>query len=283
MLRRIRHTLELIKFSHTLFALPFALSAYFVATTGKLQPKTLGWVLLCLISARTSAMAFNRWADAKFDALNPRTQNRHLPAGLLSSTYVLGLVIFSSLVFILGAFQLNTLAGALALPCLALLLFYSLTKRFTDYTQFFLGLALGMAPIGAHIAVTGSLSWSPVILGIAVCFWVSGFDLLYALQDLNFDQSQGLHTLTVKWGMEKTFRVSLILHLGFFILLALYGQWNQLGWLYWIGWLITGGLLLWQHKILDHNLKKIDMAFFTANGLLSLMFFGFVLADQLWK
>lgn len=278
-IQKLRYTFELIKFSHTIFALPFALVAYFVATGGKLEANKLFWVLVCLVLARTAAMAFNRWADAKWDAQNPRTQMRHLPRGLLSKTYVLSLTIFCSVGFILSAAQLNRLALYLSPLCLGLLFFYSLTKRFTHFTQVFLGLALGMAPIATTIAVTGKITIPSLVLGLAVLLWVAGFDLLYSLQDLEFDMKTGLHSLAVKLGTGGSLTLGKFFHAGFLIALTAYGLLEKFGWIYWMGLAVCAAFLIYEHWTLREGLKNLQAAFFTANGLLSLCFLAFVLAD----
>ncbi len=282
-IKKLSYTLELIKFSHTLFALPFALAAYLVATRGDIQGNQLLLIILCVLLARTGAMAFNRLADSEFDAKNPRTQNRHLPSGLLSKNFVILLTILSSAGLILAASQLNRLALWLSPVCLLILFFYSITKRFTHYTHFFLGLALGAAPIGAYIAATGTLSLSSLILGIAVLFWVAGFDLLYALQDLEFDRDNQLHSLPVKLGVKRSFQLSSLLHLCFFLCLLIFGKMEFLGIYYWIGVGLTGAILFWEHWILKEDLKKIEASFFTANGLLSLFFLAFTAIDLFLK
>ncbi len=279
--KKFRYTLELVKFSHTLFALPFALASFLVASRGNFEWKALLWVVACVLTARTAAMAFNRLADARFDALNPRTKDRHLPQGQLSRAFVVSLVLASSLAFLFSAYQLNRLAFILAPFCLILLFFYSLTKRFTHFTQFFLGLALSLAPVGAAIAATGEWNGSSFLLGGAVLCWVAGFDLLYALQDLEFDRAQGLHSLSVRFGIPWSFRVSALLHLCFVVLLIGYGWHAGLGNIYWGGLALTSGLLIWEHAILKEDLKKIQASFFTANGLLSLLYLGVTIADVL--
>ncbi|MCE9625530.1 MAG: putative 4-hydroxybenzoate polyprenyltransferase [Deltaproteobacteria bacterium] len=277
--KKIRYTLELVKFSHSLFALPFALSAFLVASRGHFSFKTLLWVVLCVVLARTAAMAFNRLADARFDGENPRTQNRHIPAGLLSKSYVTTLTVVSGVGFILAASQFNRLSLWLSPLCLAVLFAYSLAKRFTDYTQIILGFCLGMAPIGAVIAATGRITMASMILATAVQFWVAGFDLLYALQDLDFDRSKGLRSLPVKIGFLKTFSLSAGFHLVFWALLALYGWMEGMGLYYWIGWALSGAILAWEHRTIREDLRKVNAAFFTANGLLSVFFLIFVAVD----
>jgi len=279
--QKIRHSFELVKFSHTIFALPFALAGYFVAGRGRFEWRSLLWVVVSVLGARTAAMAFNRLADHRIDALNPRTQARHLPQGLLTRSFVLALTVLSSIVFLFAASQINRLCLMLAPPCLALLFIYSLAKRFTHYTQIFLGIALGMAPIGAAIAATGAWNWDALWLGGAVLFWVAGFDLLYALQDLEFDRAHGLKSLSVRLGIRESFRISSLFHLIFLFLLAAYGFRTGLGKFYWIGLCLVAGLLVWEHLILKEDLKKIQASFFTANGLLSLLFLFFTLLDTL--
>lgn len=278
---KTRDTFELIKFSHTIFALPFALIAYIIATQGQVYNPKLIWILLCLVFARTAAMAFNRWIDAPIDAENPRTKNRHIPSGKLSSTYVASLIIISSLAFVFCASQLNLLCLVLSPLCLGVLFFYSITKRFTHYTQLFLGISLGIAPLAVTIAIKGTLSIDAIILSLAVLCWVAGFDTLYALQDLTFDAQRGLHSLPVKLGMKRSFLFAKILHLLFLLLLLLFGYWLQLSYLYWTGFVICVALTAWQHFMLKDDLKNLNMAFFTANGLISLLLMIFTWADVL--
>lgn len=278
-LKKFRYTLELVKFSHSLFALPFALSAFLVSSRGHFSTATLLWVIACVVLARTAAMAFNRLADARFDAENPRTKNRHIPAGLLSKTYVIALTMASAAGFIAAAGQINRLSLWLSPLCLGVLFLYSLAKRFTDYTQLILGFCLGMAPIGAAIAATGRITLGSMVLGGAVQFWVAGFDLLYALQDLDFDRARGLRSLPVKLGIMNTFKAAAGFHVIFLVLLAAYGWLEGLGKFYWIGLLLSGAFLLWEHATIREDLRKVNAAFFTANGLLSVFFLVFTVAD----
>ena len=277
--KKFRYTLELVKFSHSLFALPFALAAFLVATRSPISPLLLLWVVLCVVLARTAAMAFNRLADARFDRLNPRTENRHIPKGLLSKSYVITLTLLASIGFILAASRINSLALGLSPFCLAFLFLYSLSKRWTHYTQLILGFCLGMAPIGAAIAATGGIPGSSLVLGAAVLFWVAGFDLLYALQDLEFDRSHGLYSLPVKLGPASSLRLSAGLHLLFLALLVIYGLMENLGGLYWVGLGLSGAFLIWEHTMIRGDLSRINAAFFTANGLLSVFFLLFTAAD----
>lgn len=282
-LRKIRYTFELVKFSHTVFALPFALVAYFLATEGRLQGETLLWVLVCLVTARTAAMAFNRLADEDFDRENPRTSGRHLPKGLLSRSYVVALTAFCSVAFVLSAKQLNPLAFWLSPLVIAVLFFYSLSKRWTSHTQLFLGFALGLAPVGATIAVTGWITLPSLLLGSGVLFWVAGFDLLYSLQDLDFDRKHGLHSLPVKLGIKNSLLLARLFHLIFFLFLLAFGWAAGGGLWYWAGWILCGLFLFWQHQQLKEDLKNLQASFFTANGLLSVAFLGFFLTDLLTR
>ncbi|MDL1871078.1 4-hydroxybenzoate octaprenyltransferase [Deltaproteobacteria bacterium PRO3] len=278
-LQKFRYTLELVKFSHSLFALPFALAAFLVASRGRFSWTLLLWVVLCVVLARTAAMAFNRLADARFDALNPRTKNRHIPAGLLSKSYVIALILISSAGFLLAAWRINPLAFWLSPFCLAALFLYSLAKRFTDFTQLILGFCLGMAPIGAAIAATGRIPIPSLVLGAAVLLWVAGFDLLYALQDLEFDREQGLRSLPVRLGLKGSLKLSSLCHATFLALLVLYGLLEALGGFYWAGLGLSGAFLLWEHATIRDDLAKVNAAFFTANGLLSVFFLAFTAAD----
>lgn len=277
--KKFRYTFELVKFSHSLFALPFALAAFLVAARGPFSPALLLWVVLCVVLARTAAMAFNRLVDARYDRLNPRTENRHIPKGLLSKSYVITLIVAASGGFILAASRINPLALWLSPFCLSVLFLYSLSKRWTHFTQLILGFCLGMAPIGAAIAVTGGIPASSLVLGGAVLFWVAGFDLLYALQDLDFDRVQGLHSLPVKLGQKASLRLSAGFHLVFLGLLILYGVMENLGGLYWTGLGLSGAFLLWEHATIRADLSRINATFFTANGLLSVFFLLFTAAD----
>lgn len=276
---KLRYTLELVKFSHSVFALPFALSSFLVETQGRFPIGLLLWVLLAVVCARTAAMAFNRLADAGFDADNPRTKNRHIPSNLLSKTYVIVLTLTASAGFLFCAWKINGLAFALALPCLILLFLYSLAKRFTDYTQLILGFCLGMAPIGAAVAATGRISPGSLLLGAGVLFWVAGFDLLYALQDLDFDRKKGLGSLPAKLGPGKTLALAAAFHGLFLVFLAAYGHYQGLGWIYGFGLALSAVFLFWQHRLIQEGMHRINAAFFTANGLLSLFFLVFVALD----
>ncbi len=272
-LQKIKDTLELIKFSHSIFALPFALGAMLIAARGFPEPILFFRILLAVIFARTAAMAFNRWIDADIDAENPRTQNRHLPQGLMSKRFVITLWLLSSLGFMGVAFLLGKLCFILSFFALFILFFYSYTKRFTHYSQFFLGLSLSLAPAGAWIAVTGSFGGIPFILSLAVLFWVAGFDILYATQDEEFDRQHKLHSMVVKLGIRKALICARSLHLLSFLLMLMVGGMAHLHQIYFIGLVLMGVLFFYQHRLVKpQDLSRVNAAFFTTNGVISLLF-----------
>lgn len=276
-LKKIRNTFELIKFSHSIFAMPFALAAMLIAAQGMPSPITLFRIILALVFARTAAMAFNRWADAEIDAQNPRTQNRHIPSGLLSKRFTLSLTILSAVGFVYMAFLLGKLCFYLSPIVLMILFFYSYTKRLTSYSQIFLGLALGIAPVGAWVAITNSFALIPILLCVGVLFWVAGFDIFYSTQDYDFDKAIGLHSMVVKFGIQKSLYLARIMHALSFFIFLLTGFVAKLHWPYFAGLILMGGLFIYQHSLIKENdLSKIDAAFFKANGLISLIFLASV-------
>jgi 4-hydroxybenzoate polyprenyltransferase len=269
---RLGVVLEMIKLEHTVFALPFAFLGMLLAAEGWPSVRTVSWVVVAMVGARSAAMAFNRLVDQRFDAANPRTAGRALPAGRLSPAFVAGFVVASAALLLLAAWQLNPLAFALSPVALAVLLAYSYTKRFTALSHLVLGLALAGAPLGAWIAVRGDLTWPPVVLGAAVLCWVAGFDVLYALQDREFDRMAGLHSVPVRCGVAGALWISGALHVVMLALLlalpAVYPPGLGLG--YWIGVAGCAALLAYQHWIVrPDDLSRLDAAFFTANGVLS--------------
>jgi 4-hydroxybenzoate polyprenyltransferase len=273
---RLRTVLEMIKFEHTVFALPFALLGMVLAARGLPSWRTLAWIVVAMVGARSAAMAFNRLVDRHIDARNPRTAGRALPAGQLTPAFVAGFVAASVALFLVAAWQLNPLALRLAPVALGVLLLYSYTKRFTAWCHLVLGLALAGAPLGAWIAVRGDVTATPVVLAGAVLLWVAGFDILYALQDLDFDRASGLHSIPARLGVRGSLAVSALLHLGTLALLAaLPGTYPPgLGIAYWAGVAGCALLLAWQHWIVrPHDLSRLDAAFFTANGVLSAWLF----------
>lgn len=272
-LRKIRNTLELIKFSHSIFAMPFALGSLLIAAQGMPSPITLFRIILALVFARTAAMAFNRWADADIDALNPRTQDRHVPSGVLSKQYTLGLTLVCSIGFIFISYLLGKLCFILSPFLLAFLFLYSYTKRFTYYSQIFLGFALGLSPVGAWIAITNHLTFVPILLCFAVLFWVAGFDILYATQDYEFDKTNNLHSMVVKFGIPNSLQIARFMHLLSFALFVGMGKVAGLHWPYFAGLALMGALFIYQHSLIKPNdISRIDAAFFKANGLISLIF-----------
>jgi len=283
-LHNLRITLEMIKWEHSIFALPFALSGAMLAAGGWPSDHQLLWIIVAMVAARSAAMAFNRWADAAIDAANPRTSARALPAGHLSPAFVVSFVVVSSAVFVLAASQLNRLSLLLSPVALAVLLLYSYTKRVTRWSHLVLGFALGIAPSAAWIAVQGSLDPRILLLTAAVTFWVGGFDVLYACQDYDFDRGAGLHSLPRYFGIRGALWIARVFHLimiGFLIgLFLVFGM----GKLAALGVLVVVLLLLYEHSLVKPNdLSKLNAAFFTMNGVISVLFFVFVAADLLLR
>ncbi len=280
--RSARTTLEMIKFSHTLFALPFALLAAVLAARGLPSASTIGKILLAMVGARSAAMAHNRLADRELDAANPRTASRALPSGTLSPTYVRIFLCGSTLLFLLAAASLNRLTLLLSPVALGLLFLYSYTKRFTWASHFVLGLCLAIAPIGAWIAVRGAFALEPVLLGLAVLFWTAGFDVIYALQDEEHDRRTGLRSIPAQWGTAKALRISALLHFLMLPLLAAVWRMSGGGGLFAIGIALTAAALAYQHAIVrPGDLSRVDSAFFTANGFVSVALAAFGIADVL--
>ena len=270
--------LRLIRFSHTIFALPFALGALVVAANGLPSLCTFLLVVVCMVFARTAAMLFNRLVDWSLDQRNPRTASRHL---LVSKSAALVLLALSSAGFILAAAAINRLTFLLAPVALVLIFFYSLTKRFTSATHFFLGLALAIAPIGAWIAQTGRIDLAPLVLGAGVICWVAGFDLLYATQDYDFDRREGIRSLVVKLGIAGTLRLAQMLHFAMFAMLIAFGILAQLGLFYYAGMPLVVAALFYEHKTEKLDLAGINRAFFQSNGFVSAVFLLAVCVDRL--
>jgi len=272
-LKKIRSTLELIKFSHSVFALPFALASLLMASSGNPSMMTVFRIILALVFARTAAMAFNRLVDARWDAKNPRTQDRHIPKGILTRQYTASLIVLSSIGFVYVSFLLGRLCFWLSFPVLGVLFFYSYTKRFTSYSQLFLGFALSLAPTGTWIAITNSYTVVPFLLSLGVLFWVAGFDILYSTQDYHFDKATGLHSMVVKFGIPRSLWISRLLHALSFLLFLTVGLTAKLLWPYYLGLALMGLLFLYQHSLLKpEDLSRINAAFFKTNGLISLIF-----------
>ncbi|HEY4638929.1 MAG TPA: UbiA-like polyprenyltransferase [Candidatus Udaeobacter sp.] len=270
--------LRLIRFSHTIFALPFALAALVVAANGWPSLRILSLVIICMVSARTAAMLFNRIVDWSLDQRNPRTASRHLLVSKLSAVVLL---ILASAGFLLAASAINRLTCILAPVALALIFFYSVTKRFTNATHFFLGLALAIAPIGAWIAQTGHINIAPIVLGSGVVCWVAGFDLIYATQDYDFDRREGIRSLVVKLGITRSLRLALLLHLLTFAALIAFGIVANLTALYFWSMPLIAGALVYEHRTEKRDLAGINRAFFQSNAFVSAVFLIAVCADRL--
>lgn len=279
----VSNYLSLVKFSHTVFALPFAIIGYFTAlhfSNAVFDIQRLLLVVLCMIFARNAAMAFNRYIDRHIDAQNERTVAREIPSGNIKASSALFFVLINSLAFVLTAYTINDICFYLSPIALAVILGYSFTKRFTALCHFILGIGLSFAPIGAHLAVTGTFSLLPLLFSFAVLFWVSGFDIIYALQDEHFDRDLQLKSIPVFLGTEKALTFSGILHVICVNLILLAGVFGEFGMWYWAGTIIFTALLIYQHTLVKANdLSNVNVAFFTTNGFASIIFSTFVLLD----
>jgi 4-hydroxybenzoate polyprenyltransferase len=283
-LHNLRVTLEMIKWEHSLFALPFALCGAMLAANGLPGVHQLAWIIVAMVAARSAAMAFNRLADASFDAANPRTRSRALPAGTLTPGSVTTFVIVSCAAFVLASWQLNRLAFILSPIALGVVLLYSYTKRFTRWSHLVLGFALGIAPSAAWIGVRGSFDPRILLLTAAVTFWVGGFDVLYACQDYDFDSREGLHSIPRYAGIAKSLWIARLFHIVMLVLLVAFVREFGLGKLSLAGVVVVGLLLAYEHSLVSANdLSKLNAAFFTMNGVISVVFFGFVAGDLLLR
>ena len=280
----IKTALEMIKWEHSIFALPFALSAAMLAASGLPTLPQVIWIIVCMVSARSAAMAFNRLADAQIDAANPRTATRAIPAGVLSGRFVAIFVLFFCLVFVLAAAQLNRLTFMLSPVALAVVLLYSYTKRFTRWSHLVLGFALGIAPAAAWIAVRGSLDPRILILTAAVTFWVAGFDMLYACQDIDFDRANRLNSVPQSFGIPRALILARVLHITMLVLLVALVLTFGLGKIAMAGVVAVALLLAYEHSLVSsHDLSKLNAAFFTMNGVIAVVFFLFIAADLLTR
>ena len=273
-----------IKIQHTIFALPFAIMSAFIAAKGLPQTEKIIWIVVCMVGARSAAMAFNRVLDARFDARNPRTQDRALPAGRVDIRSYWLFLIVSSAIFIFAANMLNSLAFYLSPVALLIVFFYSFTKRFTAYSHFWLGLAIAISPVGAWVAIREEISFSSLILGAAVIFWLVGFDILYSCMDVEFDRSSGLKSIPQKFGIENALRIAFASHgMMVLFLLGLLLFVGQLGVLYSIGVVVVAILLFYEHSLVrPDDLSRINIAFFNINGIISLGLMIFVIIDCVW-
>lgn len=281
-LRNLQVTLEMIKWEHSIFALPFALCGAMLAANGLPSLHQLVWIIVAMVAARSAAMAFNRLADAAIDAANPRTRARALPAGQLTPAFVATFVVVASAVFIVAAGELNRLALWLSPVALAVLLLYSYTKRFTRWSHLVLGFALGIAPAAAWIAVRDSLDPRILLLTAAVMFWVGGFDILYACQDFEFDRQTGLHSIPGFLGIRRALWMARGFHIIMLLLLVALLWSFGLGWIAVVGVVVVAALLGYEHSLVSsQDLSKLNAAFFTMNGVISVLFFVFVGGDLL--
>lgn len=288
---RIKNYLSLVKFSHTIFAMPFALIGFVLgmqqmnnAIPTQLWVQKFLLVIVCMVTARSAAMAFNRYLDRHFDKLNPRTAIREIPAGIIKAEKALLFTIINASLFMLATYFINSICFYLAPVALFVILFYSYTKRFTYLCHLVLGVGLSLAPIGAYLAVTGSFALLPLFFSFAVVFWVSGFDVIYALQDIEFDQSQSLYSIPSYWGLHKALMIARVLHVfsAAFIFLAFFAGHFHI--LYLGGMIVFVGMLLYQHQIVKPtDLSKVNIAFMTANGIASIVFSVFVILATLLK
>jgi len=281
MMQRVKDYLSLIKFSHTVFALPFALIGFSLAIV--YEQFSFEWhllvkMLLCMVFARTAAMAFNRYLDRHIDAKNPRTAKREIPAGVINAGNALWFVIANCVLFVITCYFINMLVFWLSFIALFVILFYSYTKRFTALCHLVLGLGLALAPIGAYLSVTGAFAWLPLIFSFIVLTWVSGFDIIYSLQDEDFDRSNKLHSIPAALGVNNALKVSSLLHIISAALVLAAGFLASFNWIYWAGSGLFIGLLIYQHTLVKPNdLRKVNLAFMTTNGIGSIVFAVFTI------
>ncbi|NOQ47095.1 MAG: 4-hydroxybenzoate octaprenyltransferase [Desulfobulbaceae bacterium] len=275
MWRKIQILLEMIKFKHTVFAMPFALMGAFLAGRAAPSFRVFLWVVVAMVGARTCAMGFNRIVDRKFDAANPRTAGRAIPAGQVTLMESWGMVLISGVLFFFACYMLNTTALLIALFALSLTLVYSLTKRFTWLCHVVLGVALAFSPLGGWVAVAATLSGYPWVLSLGVLFWVAGFDCIYACLDADFDRDAGLFSMPAFFGRKKAFRLAVFFHVLAFLCFTLTGYFSGLNLFYYVGIVLTGAALFYQHLIVNpKNLSRIQMSFFSMNGFIALTLFA---------
>jgi len=274
MLKKIAILLEMIKFEHTVFALPFAFMGAFLSARGVPDMVTFAWIILAMVGARTCAMGFNRIVDREFDKLNPRTASRALPAETVKLVEAWTMVILAAGLFFFACYNLNQLTLILSPFALGLTLFYSLTKRFTWFCHLVLGLALAFSPLGGWVAVSGTLQNYPYVLSLGVLFWVAGFDTVYACLDADFDARVGLFSLPSRFGRQNAFRIAVLFHAIAFILFVMTGIQSRLNFFYYTGIVLTGAALFYQHIVVNpRDLSRIQLSFFTMNGIISLTLF----------
>jgi len=283
-LEKFRITLEMIKFEHTVFALPFALIGALLASNGLPSWRQLGWIVVAMVGARSAAMTFNRIVDVTFDRNNPRTKSRALAAGTLSQEFAVMFTAVMSGLLVLAARELNPLCFYLSFPLLGILFFYSYTKRFTALSHLFLGFSIGMAPLAAWLAIRGQFAWPPVLLSLAVMFWVAGFDVIYSLQDTEFDREARLFSLPSRIGIAPALYLSTAFHAASVALLAMTAIMTGLGLLAFAGIAVVAGILFWEHRIVTpQDLSRVNIAFFSMNGYVSILLLLTFAADILVK
>jgi 4-hydroxybenzoate polyprenyltransferase len=279
----MKNYLSLIKFSHTIFALPFAVIGFFLAirtSHAVFDLRLFLLMLICMVTARSAAMAFNRYIDRHIDIQNPRTKNREIPAGIVKANTALYFVILNCLIFVAATYFINPICFYLSPVALFVVLAYSYTKRFTALCHFVLGLGLSLAPIGAYLVITGTFALTPVLFSFAVLTWVSGFDIIYSLQDEEFDKSLALHSIPSLLGKVNALRLSSVLHVFSAAFVIVPGYLEHFSWMYWIGVAIFCGMLVYQHRLVKPNdLSKVNLAFMTTNGVASICFSIFFLLD----
>ena len=262
----------MIRFEHTVFALPFAFLGAILGAKSLPAARQTGWIVAAMVGARSAAMTFNRIVDWRYDALNPRTRQRALPKGTLSIQFAVAFMIAMSFLFVFSAWQLNVLCFYLSFPALAVLLLYSYTKRFTTLSHLVLGFAVGCAPLAAWLAIRGQFGWPPALLSGAVMFWVAGFDVIYALQDTEFDRKANLFSLPSKWGVPAALKISTLFHGMTVVLLIATAKLVESGWIAYAGIIVVTAILYWEHRIVKpHDLSRIDVAFFNLNGYVSIL------------
>jgi 4-hydroxybenzoate polyprenyltransferase len=284
MWNKLKITLEMIKFEHTIFALPFALIGALLASHGLPTAHQIIWILIAMVGARSAAMAFNRIVDVQFDRLNPRTATRALPAGTLSRRFAVIFTVAMAALFVLAAWQLNPLCFYLSFPLLGILFLYSYTKRFTAFSHLFLGASIGMAPLAAWLAIQGQFAWPPVLLSLAVMFWVAGFDVIYSLQDAEFDRSARLFSLPSRIGIASALHISTGFHGATVGLLVATALMTNLGSVAFAGIAVVAAILFWEHRIVKpDDLSRVNVAFFSLNGYVSFLLLLTFAADVLVK
>ena len=273
-----------IKIQHTVFALPFAVMSAFLAAEGFPETEKLVWIIVCMVGARSAAMAFNRIVDARFDKENPRTRDRALPSGKINVGNYAVFLVASSALFIFSAWMLNSLAFYLSPVALVIVFFYSLTKRFTAFSHFWLGLAISIAPVGAWVAIREEISFTSLLLGAAVICWLIGFDILYACLDIEADRANRLHSIPERFGIETALKMAFASHAVMVVfLLVLLEPTVLLGWVYLAGVALVAGLLAYEHSLIKKDdLSKVNMAFFNVNGIISIGLMAFVIVDCVW-